>query len=159
MSRRTRPVGRRRPVRRPAVRIVVATEGSSTEPAYLRALNRLFVDESVRLELVSGVGDPRAVVEQAIEELAKSERDLLGNDDSAWAMFDRDAHDRLPRRRIWRAATALDWLCRIRVSSCGEYCTIGTRKPRLIGTNASGCSKSCVPGTREGEGSYSAICR
>ncbi|MDD9991267.1 MAG: RloB family protein [Rhodospirillales bacterium] len=94
MNRRTRSVGRRRPVRRPAARIVVATEGASTEPAYLRALNRLFADESVRLELVSGVGDPRAVVEQAIEELAKSKRDPLGNDDSVWAMFDRDAHDR-----------------------------------------------------------------
>ena len=91
---RTRPVGRRRAVRRPAARIVVATEGSSTEPAYLRALNRLFADESVRLELVSGVGDPRAVVERAIEEIAKSKRDPLGNDDSAWAMFDRDVHDR-----------------------------------------------------------------
>lgn len=94
MSRRTRPVGRRRPVRRPAVRVVVAMEGSSTEPAYLAALNRLFGNESVRLELVRGVGDPRAVVERAIEELAKSKGDRLGNNDSAWAMFDRDVHVR-----------------------------------------------------------------
>lgn len=94
MSRRTRPVARRRPVRRPAARIVVTTEGSSTEPAYLRALNRLFADESVRLELVCGVGDPRSVVERAIGELAQSKRDPLGDEDSAWAMFDRDVHDR-----------------------------------------------------------------
>lgn len=94
MSRRRRPVGRRRPARRPAVRIVVATEGSSTEPAYLTAFNRLFGNESVRLALVSGVGDPRAVVQRAIQELGKSKGDPLGNDDFAWAMFDRDDHVR-----------------------------------------------------------------
>lgn len=94
MSRRTGSFGRRGPVRRPAVRIVVAMEGSSTEPAYLRALERLFLDESVRLVLARGAGDPRAVVERAIEELGKSKGDSLGNEDSAWAMFDRDAHVR-----------------------------------------------------------------
>ena len=99
MSRRTRSVGRRRPVRRPAVRIVVAMEGYSTEPAYLAAFNRIFGNESVRLELVRGVGDPRAVVERAIEELAKSKCDRLGNSDSAWAMFDRDVHVRFAEAR------------------------------------------------------------
>jgi len=34
------------------------------------------------------------VVERAIEEQARSKGDSLGNDDSAWAMFDRDVHDR-----------------------------------------------------------------
>ena len=94
MSRRTRSVGRRRPLRRPAVRIVVAMEGSSTEPAYLAAFTRILADGSVRLQLLSGVGDPRAAVQRAIEELAKSKGDALGNDDSAWAMFDRDDHAR-----------------------------------------------------------------
>lgn len=94
MNRRARHVGRRRPVRRPAVRVVVAMEGSSTEPAYLTAFNRSFGDQSVRLKLLSGAGDPRSVVERAIDELGKSKRDTLGNDDSAWAMFDRDAHVR-----------------------------------------------------------------
>ena len=94
MSRHTRPVRRRRAVRRPAVRVVVAMEGASTEPGYLEAFNRLFGDRSVRLELVGGVGDPRAVVERAIDELGRSKGDSLGSDDTAWAMFDRDVHDR-----------------------------------------------------------------
>ena len=94
MSRRARRITRRSPVRRPALRIVVAMEGASTEPGYLKSFCRVFGSKSVRLELIRGVGDPRAVVERAIKEIRNAASDPLGNQDSAWAMFDRDVHAR-----------------------------------------------------------------
>ena len=92
---RARRIARRAATRAPVRRVVVVMEGALTEPGYLRAFERLCGDrESVRLHLIGGVGDPRAVVDRAAEELEKSKRDRLGARDSVWAMFDRDEHPR-----------------------------------------------------------------
>ena len=94
-SRTARPINRRAPVRDPAPRVVVVAEGKVTEPGYLRAFDRIHGDRSsARLVLIGGAGDPRAVVERAIEESRQSRRDRLGGRDSVWAMFDRDEHPR-----------------------------------------------------------------
>lgn len=95
MSRTARPIGRRAAVRDPAPRVVVVAEGEVTEPGYLKAFDRIHgARSSVRVVLIGGVGDPRAVVERAIAESRKSRRDRLGGRDSVWAMFDRDEHPR-----------------------------------------------------------------
>ena len=92
---RVRRITRRAGTRAPARRVVVVTEGASTEPGYLRAFEQLCRDqEPVRLHLIRGVGAPRTVVDRAAEELKKSKRDRLGARDSVWAMFDRDEHAR-----------------------------------------------------------------
>ena len=90
---RTRRIARRAATRYPAARIVVVTEGGSTEPAYLRTFDRIFGKPSVvRLNIIPAAGDPRTVVERAIEELRKLRGDKLASKDTVWAMFDRDEH-------------------------------------------------------------------
>ena len=99
-NRAARRISRKAPVRRPALRIVVVAEGAVTEPGYLREFDRLHGDRSsARLVLIGGAGDPRAVVERAIEESRESKRDRLGDRDSVWAMFDRDDHPRFNEAR------------------------------------------------------------
>ena len=91
---RARRIGRRVGARAPAARIVVVMEGASTEPRYLKMFRRIHGHQSVTLAPIGGVGDPRAVVERAIEESRKLKRDALADRDSVWAMFDRDIHPR-----------------------------------------------------------------
>ena len=99
-SRAARPTGRKDPVRSLALRIVVVAEGAVTEPGYLKVFDRLHGDRSsARLILIGGVGDPRAVVERAIEESKKLRRDRLGSRDTVWAMFDRDEHPRFAQAK------------------------------------------------------------
>ncbi len=99
--RRTRRITRRAATRSLAARIVIVTEGGSTEPAYLRTFDRIYGEPSVvRLNIISAAGDPRAVVERAIEELRKLRGDKLASKDTVWAMFDRDEHPRFDEARI-----------------------------------------------------------
>ena len=96
---RMRRIGRKPAVRSPAARIVVATEGKVTEPEYLRAFNRLYENPSAQIALIPVGGDPRTVVERAIEEKEKSKHDPLAKHDTYWAMFDRDSHPRYEEAR------------------------------------------------------------
>ena len=92
--RRARGITRRPGTRLPAALIVVVTEGASTEPTYLKVFSRSYGHQSLRLVPIGGAGDPRAVVERAIEESKNLKGDPLAGRDSVWAMFDRDAHAR-----------------------------------------------------------------
>ena len=91
---RARRIARRHANRPLAARIVVTTEGSLTEPEYLKVFNRFHRHQSVRLVPIGVGGDPRAVVERAIKESKKLKNDSLARRDSVWAMFDRDIHAR-----------------------------------------------------------------
>ncbi|MCY4467250.1 MAG: RloB family protein [Thiotrichales bacterium] len=91
---RARRIARRHSNRPLAVRIVVATEGVLTEPEYLKLFSRFHGHHGVRVESIGVGGDPRAVVERAIEESKKLKNDRLARRDSVWAMFDRDIHAR-----------------------------------------------------------------
>ena len=97
--RRTRSVARRHSARPPATRIVVATEGKLTEPEYLKKFARTHHNSSVRIVPVPVGGDPRTVVERAIEAKEKAKGDPLATQDSFWAMFDRDSHPRYKEAR------------------------------------------------------------
>ena len=96
---RARRIARRPAARALAARIVVATEGVSTEPEYLKVFSRIHGDRSVSVVPIRVGGDPRTVVERAIEESEKSKRDRLATRDSVWAMFDRDDHKRFDEAR------------------------------------------------------------
>ena len=99
-GRTARRISRKAPVRSPALRIVVVTEGAVTEPSYLRTFDRLHGDQSsAKLVVIPDAGDPRAVVERAIEESRESKRDRLGSRDTVWAMFDRDEHSRFAQAK------------------------------------------------------------
>ena len=95
MSRaKARSVSRRAAIARPAVLFIVVTEGEVTEYEYLKAFGRVFGHRAVRLDLIRGVGDPRAVVERAIAEKTVLVEEAVTVNDSVWAVFDRDAHER-----------------------------------------------------------------
>ena len=96
---RAKRIGRKPAKRPPAARIVVATEGKLTEPEYLRNFARIHFDQSVRVVPIPVGGDPRTVVERAIEVSQKSKSDRLASNDSVWAMFDRDSHQRFDEAR------------------------------------------------------------
>ena len=99
-GRAARCIGRKPPVRSPALRIVVVTEGKVTEPGYLDVFDHLHGDRSfARLVQRRGVGDPRAVVERAIKESKELGHDRLGSQDTVWAMFDRDVHPRFAQAK------------------------------------------------------------
>lgn len=53
-----------------------------------------------RLKIIPAAGDPRAVVERAIDELARIRRDKLASKDTVWAMFDRDEHPRFDEAKV-----------------------------------------------------------
>ena len=91
----TRALGRRAPSRVPLARVVVVTEGILTEPGYLKTFGQLFGTRLARVVPVPAGGDPRTVVERAIDERKRSRPlDGLSKRDSYWAMFDRDEHAR-----------------------------------------------------------------
>ena len=96
---RARRIARPPAKRPPAARIVVATEGVLTEPEYLKVFGRIHCDQSVRVVPIRVGGDPRTVVERAIEESKKAKSDRLATRDSVWAMFDRDVHKRFDEAR------------------------------------------------------------
>lgn len=91
---KARSVKRRGATRSLSVLFVVVTEGTVTEPEYLRVFAEHFGNASVTMRFIRGAGDPRSIVERAIQE-----RDMLRSDngiaeDSVWAVFDRDEHAR-----------------------------------------------------------------
>ena len=94
MKRAMRPVSRKHGNRPLASRILICTEGKSTEGEYLKAYADSHRHPGVRLKPIPVGGDPRAVVERAIGEKRKLERGSSANRDSVWAMFDRDDHPR-----------------------------------------------------------------
>ena len=83
---------RRSPSRQPKALIVVVTEGTSTEPGYLKLFARLHGSESATLKVIPLGADPRKVVERAIDESPLESDKRSG--DAVWAVFDRDDHKR-----------------------------------------------------------------
>ena len=96
---RIRSIARKAGREAPAKRIVVVTEGAVTEPEYLNVFRKCFGHRSVVLNINRCVGDPRSVVERAIEKAQEFKGDTLAAYDTVWAMFDRDAHERFYEAR------------------------------------------------------------
>lgn len=71
-------------------------EGRNTEPAYLSALKRASPNALVEAETFRGVGVPMTVAERAKEYAQSRRRNKRGasfaENDSVWAVFDRDKH-------------------------------------------------------------------
>ena len=63
--RRFRHLKRRRPIREPKRRFIVFCEGKNTEPAYFRALQRVYRDALVEIEMIGGVGVPYTIATAA----------------------------------------------------------------------------------------------
>ena len=94
MKRGLRRVARTHKNRPLVARVVICTEGISTEGEYLKVFNDSYGKPGARLVPILVGGDPGAVVKRAIEEKQKIKGDSSAKRDSVWAMFDRDAHPR-----------------------------------------------------------------
>jgi hypothetical protein len=100
----------RRPPNRDIVRkIVVACEGSKTEPGYFESIGRELRLRTLRIILLrhQGKTDPRSIIERAIEKRQEMKQDRAWTQgDTAWAVFDGDEHiEQSPEN--WKSAIAL----------------------------------------------------
>jgi hypothetical protein len=100
-----RALARRAPTRSPLPLLLVVCEGEVTEPQYLRGFARAQGANTVRLHVEAPGGDPRALVERAIElrddaaGRAMREGDENLAYDEVWCVFDVDDHARLRAAR------------------------------------------------------------
>lgn len=81
-----------------ALRVVVFTEGTLTEPTYLRLFQKVHRNGRshlpARLVVRPCGADPRRIVERALNEKRDAKKNRLAKNDQYWAMFDRDQHAR-----------------------------------------------------------------
>lgn len=95
---RQRKKGRRTPFRDPKPRILIVSEGETTEPEYFRGFARACRNPRVTIEIAQEHGVPRTVVKAAkerkreAEEQAAREKDDNLAYDSVWGVFDVDEH-------------------------------------------------------------------
>src|ERR1035438_2177974 len=103
---------RRRAFRPPLPRFLIVCEGTQTEPGYFqetRHLERSLID----LEMSPG-GEPKALVERAVEKkksaerLARSQRDSNLRYDQVWCVFDIDEHRLIPEAKQQAGANGIE---------------------------------------------------
>src|SRR4051812_3937703 len=86
-SRAARSFARREPSREPYEFVLIACEGSKTEPHYLMGLRTAYSLSSANIKIVhDGATDPRSIVGFALAEMSKE------GYDRAFCVFDRDGH-------------------------------------------------------------------
>lgn len=89
-----RKLNRRPPSRQPAQKILIACEGSKTEPIYFESIrNELRLRTLQIIVLRQNKTDPRGIIERLIEERKQMKHyQEWSHKDSAWAVFDGDEH-------------------------------------------------------------------
>ena len=104
---------RRRPSsREPLARFLIVCEGEVTEPIYFKDL-RHAERGIIKLEIVPG-GDPKTVVQRAVEMKKESEREARRRQDanlrydSVWCVFDIDEHPFVPEAKHLAQANAIN---------------------------------------------------
>jgi hypothetical protein len=91
---------RRPPLREPIPLLLVVCEGEVTEPRYIDTFRAAQGSTAVRVRVLSPGGDPRALVERAIElrDAARLDARRAGDPnlayDEVWCVFDVDQHAR-----------------------------------------------------------------
>lgn len=90
-----RKLARQRPSKKIGQKILIACEGSKTEPGYFESIRRELRLTTLQIILVPhrGKTDPRSVVDTAIEKRQEMRREKSWTQgDKAWAIFDGDEH-------------------------------------------------------------------
>jgi hypothetical protein len=104
-----RKLNRRQPTRNPIQKIVIACEGSKTEPDYFESIRKELRLRTLQIIVLPHQGrtDPRSIIERVIGERQEMRRNQTWTEgDSAWAVFDGDEHiEQSPEN--WRSAIAL----------------------------------------------------
>jgi RloB-like protein len=89
---------RKTPTRETKRQFWIFCEGQNTERAYFDAVKALWKDALVSLQIVAGVGEPRAVARAATEKAKEvgvfgkkhTKKDSFEKNDEVWAVFDHD---------------------------------------------------------------------
>ncbi len=104
-----RKLNRRQPTRNPIQKIVIACEGSKTEPGYFESIRRELRLRTLQIIVLRHQGRtaPRSIIERVIEERKEMKSNQAWTEgDSAWAVFDGDEHiEQSPDN--WRSAIDL----------------------------------------------------
>lgn len=90
-----RKLNRRPPSRTLVRKIVIACEGSKTEPGYFESIRKELRLRTLQIIVLRHQGrtDPRSIIERVIEERQEMRRNQTWTEgDSAWAVFDGDEH-------------------------------------------------------------------
>ncbi|MBH8567124.1 RloB domain-containing protein [Nostoc sp. CENA67] len=90
-----RPLNRRQPSRNIAQKILIACEGSKTEPIYFKSIRNDLRSPTLKIIVLENQGrtDPRSIIERLIEERSQlRENQQWNSKDTAWAVFDGDEH-------------------------------------------------------------------
>jgi hypothetical protein len=110
---RVRPLERRRAFQDPLPLILVVCEGKITEPQYIEGFRASHGTTTVQVKVHSPGGDPKALVERAIElrDDASGRARREGDDnlmyDEVWCVFDVDTHERFEAARAKAQAEAI----------------------------------------------------
>ena len=120
-GRRSVPSLRRRgPRREPKRRFILYREGTNTEPAYFRAVQRRCSSALISVESHGGVGVPMTIAKAAqaraesagLAPRSRPRKNSFERQDQVWTVFDRDEH---PEFCAGRAAlrAVRSWRCAI----------------------------------------------
>lgn len=91
----SRKLSRQRPSKEIGQKILIACEGSKTEPGYFESIRRELRLSTLNIILLPHRGrtDPRSIIDLAIENRQEMKRDKRWTKgDQAWAVFDGDEH-------------------------------------------------------------------
>jgi hypothetical protein len=104
-----RNLKRRPPSKNPVNKILIACEGSKTEPGYFESIRKELRLRTLQIIVLRhrGKTDPGSIIERVIEERQFMKRNQAWTDgDNAWAVFDGDEHiEKSPEN--WKSAIAL----------------------------------------------------
>lgn len=92
-------LARKKPFRASKVRFILFMEGKNTEPQYFESFRKTIDGALVKLEYFPAAGCPITIANQAIAKLKaiskESRKDSFYENDSIWAIFDRDEHPKV----------------------------------------------------------------
>lgn len=91
----SRQLNRRPPTRKVAQKILIACEGSKTEPIYFESIRNVLRLPTLKIIVLrhQSKTDPRSIIERLIEERQQmKDNQEWSKDDNAWAVFDGDEH-------------------------------------------------------------------
>ncbi|HET9179710.1 MAG TPA: RloB family protein [Terriglobia bacterium] len=102
MPRRRDDLRRRRAFTEPRPSVLICCEGEVTEPTYLNGLKNELRIRLVRIQVVPVGQDPKKLVDYAVDEKRRSEREARKSGDAnleydeVWCVFDVDSHAHIP---------------------------------------------------------------
>lgn len=88
---------RKRPIRSVKRKFILFSEGANTEKVYFNAIRNYFPDALIEVDFIGPAGVPKTIAKKVKERMAQLKKERKANsfaqNDTVWAVFDRDEHD------------------------------------------------------------------